>query len=98
MAFIVTVRDARTQQPLVGGTTLVVFGPAGADSITYPQDTPATVTSLELSEGHLPEGLYTVEVRRPGFATWRQENVQLRDGVCGHPESPVRRTVLLSPN
>jgi hypothetical protein len=97
MAFIVTVRDARTQQLLVAGTTLVAYGTGGADSITYPDDTPPTVTSLMLSEGRLNEGVYTVEVRRPGYVTWRRENVRLDDGECGHPKEPVRLTVLLAP-
>ena len=95
-AFLVTVRDARTQESLIIGTTVLAFGTGGADSVTYTSETPSTVTSIILWEGHLNEGIYTIEARRPGYATWRRERVVLRTDRCGHPEEAVEITALLS--
>ena len=97
-AFLITVRDAQTGQPLIAGTTVVASGTGGADSVTYGDDTPSTETRIILWEGHLNEGRYTVEVRRPGYTTWRRENIRLRSDDCGHPEAAVELTALLSPS
>ncbi len=97
-AFLITVRDTHTQQPLIAGTTAIAVGTGGADSVTYPVDTPSTETRIILWEGHLNEGLYTVEVRRPGYTTWHRENIRLRSDDCGHPEAAVELTALLSPS
>ena len=97
-AFLITVRDAYTQQPLIAGTTAVASGTSGADSVTYAEDTPSTETRIILWEGHLNEGLYTVEVRRPGYTTWRRESIPLRSDACGHPDPAVELTALLSPD
>ena len=87
MAFVVDVSDARTGAFLAAGSTLVVRGPAGADSVTYP-DHVVTERAIQLAEGRILPGTYTVEVRRAGYATWMGSNVTVRDsGDCGHVET-----------
>lgn len=95
-AFVATVRDATTQESLIVGATVLAFGAGGADSVTYTSETPTTATSIVLWEGNFNEGIYTVEVRRPGYATWRRESVVLRTDGCGHPEEAVDLSALLS--
>ena len=87
MAFVVDVTDARNGALLAAGSTLVVHGTAGADSVTYP-DHVVTERSIQLTEGRILPGTYTVEVRRQGYATWIRSNVIIRDaGDCGHVET-----------
>ena len=87
MAFVVEVTDARTGALLAAGSTLVVRGTAGADSVTYP-DHVVTERTIQLAEGRILPGTYSVEVRRQGYATWTRSNVMVRDtGDCGHVET-----------
>lgn len=83
-AFVVDVTDARSGALLAAGSTLVVRGIAGADSVSYP-DHVVSERSIVLVEGRVPAGIYTVEVRREGYATWVRSGVTLREsGDCGH--------------
>jgi hypothetical protein len=83
-AFLVDVTDARSGAFLAGGSTLVVRGTGGADSVSYP-DYAQPQRSIVIPEGRLLPGTYTVEVRRAGYVTWNRSDVLLRDsGDCGH--------------
>jgi hypothetical protein len=87
MAVVVDVTDARTGAFLAAGSTLLVYGPAGADSITYPAHV-VTERAIGISEGRIQPGTYTVEVRRDGYTSWARSGIVLRDsGDCGHIET-----------
>ena len=83
-AFVVDVTDARNGAWLAAGSTLIARGPAGADSVSYPNHVGPQRT-ITLIEGRLQAGIYTVEVKRDGYVPWVRSDIALREtGDCGH--------------
>ncbi|MBV6506364.1 MAG: hypothetical protein ILNGONEN_01939 [Syntrophorhabdaceae bacterium] len=81
-ALEVIVKDSRTNSAPNAAVTMIVRDGSFADSITLEPPWPSDVALLPAGLGRA--GTYSVEVRAPGFATWRQPSIEVGTGRCGN--------------
>ena len=84
---IATVEHVQSGELLSGDVTLVAYSPTARDSVTYALSGSSSAT-LTLFESPLSGGVYTVEIRLPGYQTWR------REGVVVHEEAQCHHTLV----
>ncbi len=72
-AVAVTVLDGQTGAGVAAGASLVLHSAACADSIVGVTDNQVLAGCVDYA------GTYDVTVRKPGFRTWTQSNVVVRD-------------------
>lgn len=96
-AVVVEVLDARTEQPPTRGATLVVREGVYSDSMSRaaPWEGQGGAKELLLSGATERSGTYDLDVRSPGYHSWRAGNVGVNRGRCG--VEPVRLRVYLEP-
>ena len=77
----VAIRDSVTDSPLASISTAVATNGAIADTLwlSSGDGTGAWVSRAGVAQ----PGTYTVVVESPTYATWTQDRVKVREGVCG---------------
>lgn len=79
----VVVRDSLTGAGIASGATLVVRDGAFADSTSHPADDPRfDDISLSTPRSYERPGVYSLEVRRAGYADWTRHSVRVLQGEC----------------
>jgi hypothetical protein len=77
--------------PAAVEVTLVAYTGSARDSVMAP----LVAGNITLHEGRLSGGVYTVEVRAPGYVTWREDGIRVREeGHCGHTVATMIAAIL----
>jgi hypothetical protein len=95
-SLVVDVVDSTSGAPAAAGSTVVVRGTAGGDSIVVAGDPPDRLTARVWFEDRVPAGLYTITVRRAGYAPWSARDVRIEARGC-HVQNAVHLVVRLQP-
>lgn len=95
-SIVVHVRDSVTGGYIASGATLVLRDGTFVDSVSIPADEP-TYNEIGLSTVNSEEraGVYSVTIRRAGYAEWVREGVEVTRDEC-HVRT-VRLTARLDP-
>lgn len=70
-ALVVEITDARTGEQAAIGSTIIVIGRSFRDSVTFHTTTTDNTGRYIAYEPGAEAGPYAIEVRKPGFETWK---------------------------
>lgn len=90
--------DSMSGEGRAAGSTVVLQDGAYQDSTSRPPAAPVPSDSIYFATNTVERaGTYTVRVRRPGYALWEQQNVQVLQGACHVETIRVRARLQASP-
>jgi hypothetical protein len=84
--------------PVAGGYTLAVYSASVGDSLVQtvsPQEAAGTVFVPDAARPSWGEGRYSVEIRAPGYQTWRRDQIEVDEDNCGHTSPEQVQAVLV---
>ena len=81
----VKVRDAVTDGLLSSTPTVILTDGRYRETLDEAWVHPASATHRVVG-GWGRGGTYDVEVRAPGYRTWKEDDVRVREDRCGHPQ------------
>jgi hypothetical protein len=82
-ALAISATDARTQQPVLAGASVILIHNGLRDSVTIPNPYAAT----EYEPAAFESGTYSIVVRQVGFQEWTKTDVVVSADRCGHPNT-----------
>ena len=87
---VVEVTDARTGEPAVVGSTVIVRGATFFyDSVLVSAPLFSPRIAYMAMEDRVREGRYTVQVRRPGYAPFIRTDVDVKSDGCHSGPGPL---------